>query len=140
MEGKSFTTATSFTICNVQFKFCAGPSLSAWLFVHLVIPSFRMVSNIFLLILRIRLSLPYPTTRGLSIVNSIRIHIFHCVHEEKCTTTHVVWDSFAFSSCSWGKMHNHTWCSLRFFCLLSCSWRKVHNHAWCSLRFFCFHC
>ncbi len=75
----------------------AGPSLSAWLFIHLVIPSFRMVYNIFLLILHIRLSLPYPTTRGLSTINSIRIHILHCVHEGKCTTTRdVIWDSFAF--------------------------------------------
>jgi len=46
----------------VQLKSCVGPSLSALLFSHLVIPSFRMILNIFLLTLRIKLSLPHPTT------------------------------------------------------------------------------
>jgi hypothetical protein len=49
----------------VRLRSYAGPSLGVCLSTHLVIPSFKMASNIFFSTLHTKLGLPHPTTCGL---------------------------------------------------------------------------
>jgi hypothetical protein len=85
----------------IRLKSCASPNLGAWISIYLVIPWFKMASNILSSTLNTRLGLPHPTTRGISWcicgqpIDPTRIHLLHCDHGGKCIATHdAVWNYF----------------------------------------------
>jgi hypothetical protein len=85
---------------HVCLKSCIGSCLRAWLFTHLVIPSFCMTSNIFSLTLCTKLGPPHPMIIGLThyicgqSLNLMGIHILQCFHGKKCIIFHDVQNVF----------------------------------------------
>ncbi len=81
---------------HVCLKSCIGSRLGAWLFTHLVIPSFCVTFNIFSLTLCTELGLPHPMIIGLThyicgqSLNLMGVHLLQCSHGNECTTFHDV--------------------------------------------------
>jgi len=80
-----------FSNCHhVQLKSYIGPSLMFDFFARLVIPPFKMASNIISLMLGTKLGLPHPTSHGLS----------QCICSQPIDTTRI--------HLFWGRTHYHT--------------------------------
>jgi hypothetical protein len=81
---------------HVHLKSCVGPSVNAWLFVHLVILSFHLALDVFYFVSCIRLGLPHPLTLKLihyicgQPLNLVGTHLLCCSHGGEWIASHNV--------------------------------------------------
>ncbi len=85
----------------MRLRSCERLGAGAWLFVCLVILFSRLVPKIFSIALRTWFGLPHPLALGFShcicgqLLDTIQIHLLHCVHGgERMTSDDAMWDAF----------------------------------------------
>jgi hypothetical protein len=106
----------SFDSHRACLKSCRGPGARAWLSTFLVIPCFRLSSNIFASVLQTKLSLPHPLTLGLTHcicdhpLDPKGIHFFCCAHGGERTVLH---ESFKMLSRPLRKMPIFMFCEIK---------------------------